>query len=127
MNHSYLMQHVSHHLHALIRRYSFPGTLLETACSQPDFTDLFSPSEAFSLFPMDWDYTNLPCILSVNGSCAYTLVFSSQQYFLLGPVRFAQPVHFLLERSFPARMLDHWSLPPNCSFTPKSLAITVKS
>lgn len=116
MNHSYLMQHVSHHLHALIRRYSFPGTLLETACPQPDFTDLFSPSEAFSLFPMDWDYTNLPCILSVNGSCAYTLVFCSRQYFLLGPVRFAQPVHFLLERSFPETAPAWVHTVPICDF-----------
>ncbi len=88
MNHSYLMKHISYHLHTYVRRYTIDYTHIQSFCGRIPFQDCFTPDELMSFFTSREDISfDHPSFLSVNQKLLYVLVPTIENYFIIGPVQ----------------------------------------
>lgn len=98
MNRTYLMQHVSRHLHTLVRCYSAAWEPLEVFCARADLQDdgmesilqtWFSGKESRGEISI-----HIPVFLCLGNHAVYTRIPAGEILFLLGPVSFSIPVEF---------------------------------
>lgn len=96
MNYHYLMQHISRHLHTLIRHYSLSWKLLDSFCARTDLQD-----DGLESLLSNWFISletrqdislNIPVFLCVNRQAVYARIPVGETLFLLGPVFFSTPV-----------------------------------
>ena len=95
MNHAYLMEHISRHLHTIVRHYRPDGSLSGFCCARPDFSDLYEDQEILTLFSSPDGFPETPALLSVNGILVYALAPCQERLFVIGPVRLSEPVSLL--------------------------------
>lgn len=102
MNLYYLMQHVSYHLHTIVKRYPVSADTIwmpaHTFCARPDFRDEILNSYALqNLLEKVYASGSLrlgpPLLFSVGSRFSYAWVPALENSFLIGPVRFQLPVH----------------------------------
>lgn len=120
MNEYYLMQHVSRHLHTLIRRYSHSWEMTDTFCARADLQDgglgsllveYFSDPESVQDISPD-----LPVFLSVNNQAVYACIPVKEARFLLGPVFFSTPAAIRRHKTVPVTGNTFQALIPVCHF-----------
>lgn len=92
MNTDYLMRHISYHLHTYVRLYSGDKIMKSSFCARMDFDDLLFAMPGIDAFVLDNLPEKFPLFSSVNGEIVYAAVAASDQYFILGPLRFDTPV-----------------------------------
>lgn len=97
MNIHYLMQYISYHLHTLVRRFSYSHEPVDVFCARIDFEDRAAFSSVSAYCSSISQSTAVPHILSVSGQLAYGIVPCPEYYYLVGPVRFTEPVYYLHE------------------------------
>lgn len=116
MNQHYLMEHISRHLHTLVRRYSSDWKLIDFFCARTDLKDdHIEPllAEYFSTLNFS---CNLPIFLLLNQQIVYACVPTNGEAFLLGPLSFSSPVN--IRHKYTVSPLDNIlvALIPHCSF-----------
>lgn len=122
MNHLYLMQHISYHLHTLVRRCTPEGVLLDSYCARAQFKDQFSTEELTALFQSfsadnPVSQQEIPLLLLSGKQTAYALIPCPGFLFLIGPVGFSQPV-YLKNQYTPEHLDDAWlKTVPVCEFS----------
>ncbi len=88
MNHSYLMKHISYHLHTYVRRYTADYVHIQSFCGRIPFRDCFTSDKLMSFFTSREDMPfDIPSFLSVNRQLLYVLVPTAENYFIIGPVQ----------------------------------------
>lgn len=88
MNHSYLMKHISYHLHTYVRRYAADHIHIESFCGRIQFQDCLTPDKLMSFFSSRKDMSfDHPSFLSVNRKLLYVLVPAAEDYLIIGPVQ----------------------------------------
>lgn len=99
MNTAYLMRHVSYGLHTIVKTWSHPvrpDAAPEVFCGRRDLQDDFLTTEILCQILDEWENTgscrSLPALFSIKRKLYYAYVPSSEQDFLIGPVRFSSPV-----------------------------------
>ncbi len=117
MNRFYLMKYISYQLHTIVKYYGKTGTMTDIFCGRPDFDD--SPlSEAALTYcrGLYGDSSLLPIIFEVDSKLCYGWVPDCCGSFMIGPVRFPDPV--LLNYRFQTDYRNqNWILDiPLCSF-----------
>lgn len=93
MNRHYLMEHISRHLHTLIRCYSASWELTDTFCARSDFKDDAMGDFLAEYFSSPDILLELPLFLCLNNVAVYACIPADNTRFLLGPVSFSVPVH----------------------------------
>lgn len=117
MNRFYLMKYISYQLHTFVKYYSETGTLTDSFCGRPDFDDC-AVSQA--LFPycrgLCGAPSPLPSIIEVDSKFCYGWVPDCAGSFLIGPVRFPDPL--LLNERFQTNLGGEIRISdiPLCSF-----------
>lgn len=117
MNHSYLMRHISYHLHTFVRRYDQSLTLTESFCARVEFTDEPVYEQVLSCVRSAVPTGEVPLLISAGNQAAYSFIPAEHTYFLVGPVRLASPVilHTVIEMPpAPRQWLETVSV---CGFT----------
>ena len=116
------MQHISYHLHTLVRRCTPEGVLLDSYCARAQFKDQFSTEELTALFQSFSADTpvsqqEIPLLLLSGKQAAYALIPCRDFLFLIGPVGFSQPV-YLKNQYTPEHLDDAWlKAVPVCEFS----------
>lgn len=88
MNHSYLMKHISYHLHTYVRRYTKDFVHLDSFCGRIPFEDRFTADELMSFFISREDILfDSPTLLAFNRQLLYALIPAQENYFIIGPIR----------------------------------------
>lgn len=120
MNHSYLMHHVSYHLHTIVRRYSPDFKLQSRFCGRLDFDDKPMGNQIMPLFTELSDNAGIPVtptLLSVNGQVVYALVPAKTHLYIIGPVKFRTTV-YLAYQTETVPFQEEWTKTvPFCEFT----------
>ncbi len=93
MNISYLMKHISYHLHTFVRSYSPGKEPLCSFCARMDFLDILFTKPGVEEFILDIPSNRQPLLSSVNGVILYAAVTTADQIFIIGPVCSSTPVH----------------------------------
>lgn len=99
MNHYYLMEHISYHLHTIVRHYSSEGDLIKSCCARMNFPDLFTDQEILDLFASSDGLPEDPVLLAVNETFVYAFVPCRERSFVIGPVRLTETISFLRSTS----------------------------
>lgn len=127
MNILYLMKHVSYNLHTIVRRFSNSTqtrtdpvwTPIFTFCSRNRFEDEYmSPEQLQNYLCKTFNEPpTIPVILSCDSQISYAYIPTSQDVFLIGPVRFETPVS--LNYSLPSQKsnADWIETVPPCTFS----------
>lgn len=120
MNYHYLMQHISRHLHTLIRRYSLSWELLDSFCARADLQD-----DGLEALLRDWFSSletrqdislNIPVFLCINKQAVYAYIPAGETFFLLGPVFFSAHIEIRHQVTFPTSGDGFRVLLPVCDF-----------
>lgn len=93
MNRFYLMKYISYQLHTIVKYYSETGALADSFCGRPDFDDS-AISEAVLPYcrGLCGDHSLLPTIFEADPELCYCWVPDCGGSFLIGPVRFPDPI-----------------------------------
>lgn len=92
---SYLLTHISYHLHTIARGFSAEGVLEEEFCARIGFNDGDVGIKVLQWFlaaMQDGDRTPCPLLVSVNSDAAYALAARADGFCVIGPLRFSEPV-----------------------------------
>ncbi|MCR1838965.1 helix-turn-helix domain-containing protein [Murimonas intestini] len=116
MNTHYLMEHVSRHLHTLIRRYSASWDLLDAFCARADLQDDHMGHVLTDYFSLPDNSRSIPVFVSLDQQAVYASIPAGKEIFLLGPVTFSVPVN--IRRQHSAHQIDSGLIPliPVCDF-----------
>lgn len=117
MNYHYLMRHISYHLHTFVRQYTKNYAPIEIFCARVDFHDAPLGDTLIKKLPVFDNALNLPFLFSVNQDCIYAFVPTPDYNFLMGPLRFSQPVHLKHNLSENSTDLSWLTLAPLCDFS----------
>lgn len=120
MNESYLMRHVSYHLHTIVRKYSPAGKLSEEFCGQQGFSDHPLNEWIMILFASLDEYQNaptFPLLLRVNEYFVYALVPASHCYYLIGPMKFHDTIYLRYHAQAEAMSSEQEAAVPVCEFS----------
>ena len=91
MNHLAFIQYISHHLHTNIRVYNRKSVLLHSFCAVYDFIDpIIEQINMESI--LDFKEYPYPKVISVGNRIAYASIPTPKHIYLLGPVKFVDPV-----------------------------------
>lgn len=117
MNEHYLMQFISYHLHTFVRKYSNTGELLDKFCARIEFDDAPVGNEIFQTILSTCKDMSMPAYLTVNEQIVYAIVSLSDNFFLIGPVRFTSTVYLKHHITNKQWSLDWLSTVPFCEFS----------
>lgn len=121
MNHHYLIQHISRHLHTLVRRYSPDWELLEAFCARADLQDdglgFLLESWFSSIESLHSSSSRIPAFLCVNKQAVYACILTAENIFVLGPVLFSAPVAILHHETTAAFGTAFVNQIPVCDFS----------
>lgn len=95
MNEKYLMQHVSYHLHTIVKSFSNTFELINHFCARVGFDDCETGTFVMDAYASMENEDALPLILSVNEHLIYGIVPCPDILFLVGPVQFTDQRVFL--------------------------------
>lgn len=117
MNYSYLMRHISYHLHTFVRRYSANFAHIESFSGRMQFQDCLAPDDLMSCFTSRKDISlEYPVLLSFGGEFLYALVPAPGFYYILEPVRFADAVYMCWQAEMPPVDAAWIQTVPVCGF-----------
>lgn len=116
MNSHYLMEHISRHLHTLVRRYSMTWEFKDKFCARIDFQEDPAENSLISLFSTQNSVSEAPVLLLVNQHAVYASVPADKDIFLLGPVSFSVPINIKKKHTIPQTENTQKSLIPICDF-----------
>lgn len=106
MNLTYLMDYISRHLHTYIRHYTKDLSLSHEICARKEFEDTTAFSIVqpylFSLLP-----AQLPLIVSLNKAVYYSIITTSEGYYIVGPITLNSEVYVNLNLNM-AKYSDEW-------------------
>lgn len=93
MNELYLMNHISRQLHTIVRYFGIDSAEKSYVCARMDFSDSV-------LFPEILSYCqtlegSLPVLFDVNSTFCYGYVPDCSGFYIIGPIRFADPLFFV--------------------------------
>ncbi len=124
MNTAYLMRHVSYGLHTVVKAWPHPvhpDAAPEVFCGRRDLQDDFLTAEILCRALDEWEktgfYRSLPALFSVKRNLYYAYVPSSEQDFLIGPVRFSSPVRMNRNTDEPQPPEETAAAAPECEFS----------
>lgn len=123
MNTSYLIRHVSYHLHTIVKTWTHPVRREETPsvfCGRKDLHDSsFKPERFCQLLETleeNGSFHSLPILFSIDQSIFYAFIPSSLTDFLIGPVRFSSPVRMNCNLHDISFKKEELSAVPVCEF-----------
>ena len=116
MNEKYLMQHVSYHLHTIVKSFSNTFDFIDRFCARVDFDDYETGAFVVDYYASMEHEDTLPLIFSVNEHLIYGIVPCPENIFLVGPVQFTDRIYFLHQApDLPLNAFDTKEV-PYCSF-----------
>ncbi|MGN0404229.1 MAG: helix-turn-helix domain-containing protein [Bariatricus sp.] len=115
MNEQYLMQHISYHLHTIVRKYTHSVELLNTFCARINFHDVSVGSNIIQIFRSVCDDLSMPVILSVNSLILYAFIPTPFHDYVIGPVQSASNVYFKHKYTDETLDIESWlNTVPQC-------------
>ena len=124
MNTAYLMRHVSYGLHTIVKAWPHPvrpEAAPEVFCGRRDLQDTLLTTETLCRALDEWEktgsYRSLPVLFSVSRKLYYAYVPSSEQDFLIGPVRFSSPVRMNRNSDNLRPSEEETAAAPECEFS----------
>ncbi|MFA9378315.1 MAG: helix-turn-helix domain-containing protein [Lachnotalea sp.] len=114
MNRYYLMQHISYHLHTLVRCYSINYELLESFSARIDFRDDKLEKTLVDYFSSVQQ--DIPVFLSINQQYIYAWIPAADQIFIVGPVTFPTPIYIKNQKFISSLNNDLLESIPICEF-----------
>lgn len=117
MNHSYLLRHISYHLHTIVRRFSSDKELTESFCGRVEFNDEPFGEDILSYFydsAAKNDLFSSPIILSFDNQFLYASVPAKNSLYVIGPIRFSVSVYLKYQCSIDSLDYEWLKTVPLC-------------